>query len=281
VAISKKTEPSSIGHLRPLMRAFVLSAVLPLVGCASGPATQSGFLSNYQGLDHPGEGLDAGIAAHSDGKAVGAITEIYIAPAILKLPADSSLSQAELNQVVHEVDRQVCFHLSKHFVIAPAPAPGVPTLRVAVVRIAPTGQISSGVSAATRFFIPVPIVKVRLPMGNGGLATEAELVTGDGSQVAAMVWSKDAQVVGRLQPSLSRVGDALQLAQPYGDKVSKYLSTGKADLPIPTPDPCAAYGPRPSIGSRIASGATGAVTGLYIPPSSKTATKVADNTASQ
>ena len=258
----------------------IVSSLLPLAGCAGAPSAQSGFLSSYKGLDTPGEGLDAGIALRTDATAVAAMSEIYIQPAVVKLSDKSSLSDDELQQVAHEVDRQVCFHLSKHYTIMPAPAAGVPTLRVAIVRIAPTGQISSGVSAATRFFIPVPFVKVRLPVGNGGLGTETELVSGDGTQVVAMLWSKDAQVVGRLQPSLSRVGDALQLAQPYSDKVSKYISAGKPDLPIPNPDPCAAYGPRPTIGSRIADGAVGAVTGLYIPATAKPAVK-SDEKAAQ
>ncbi len=276
MAISRTCPWPSSGTVRPWLKVLLGVGILPLAACAGAPSGPSGFLSSYQGLDKPGEGLDAGVTTRSDAKAVEAMSEIYIQPAVVKLSTQSSLDDNALQQVAHEVDRQVCFHLSKHYTIVPAPAAGVPTLRIAIVRVAPTGQISSGVSAATRFFIPVPMVKVRLPVGNGGLGTEAELMAGDGTQVVAMLWSKDAQVVGRLQPSLSRVGDALQLAQPFGDKVSKTLSTGKPDLPVPNPDPCAAYGPRPTLGSRIAEGAEGAVTGLYMPPSSKPAVKPDD-----
>ncbi len=271
MAIRRQFSFPSTGAVRPPMKILMISSLLSLAACAGAPSAPSGFLSSYRGLDQPGEGLDAGVAMRSDTKAVEAMSEIYIQPAVVKLSAGSSLDADEWQRVAHEVDRQVCFHLSKHYTIVPAPAPGVPTLRIAVVRVAPTGQIASGVSAATRFFIPVPVVKVRLPVGNGGLGTETELMGGDGAQVVAMLWSKDAQVVGRLQPSLSRVGDALQLAQPFSDKVTKTISNGKPDLPVPNPDPCAAYGPRPTIGSRIAEGAEGAVTGLYMPPSSKPA----------
>jgi hypothetical protein len=89
------------------------------------------------------------------------------------------------------------------------------------VRIEPTNAAGSAASAAASFFIPVPMVKVRAPKSAGGLAVESELIAPDGRQAAAITWSKSIGVVGKTDPSLSQVGDALQLAKPLGGALPK------------------------------------------------------------
>ena len=39
-------------------------------------------------------------------------------------------------------------------------------------------------------------------------------------QVAALAWARNANVVGTDSPSLSRVGDALQMAEPFTPSLS-------------------------------------------------------------
>ena len=80
------------------------------------------------------------------------------------------------------------------------------------------------------------------------------------------MWTKNAGVIGRTKPSLSRAGDALQLAEPLGDKVADAFATeDRPKIKIGKPDPCERFGSRKNIGRTLASGVVGAGTGLYMP----------------
>jgi hypothetical protein len=139
-------------------------------------------------------------------------------------------------------------------------------VRTAIVRIDPTNRAGSAVSAVAGFFIPIPVVKFRAPMTTGGLAVESELVAPDGRQAAALIWSHRAEIVGRVEPSMSRVGDALQLAEPLGDAVGDAFATDARKVAaIPDRDPCAAFGARRNVGRMLANGLVGFGTGLYAP----------------
>jgi hypothetical protein len=74
------------------------------------------------------------------------------------------------------------------------------------------------VAAVANAFIPGPGT-VRVPGTTGGLAAEAELLDARGGQAAAIAWARNANVLGTDSPSLSRVGDALQMAEPFADAV--------------------------------------------------------------
>ncbi len=168
--------------------------------------------------------------------------------------------------VRHEVDRQICFEVSERFTVVPSPSPDAGAVRTAIVRIDPTNRAGSAVSAAAGFFIPIPVVSFRAPMTTGGISVESELLAPDGRQAAAIAWSKRAEVVSRTDPSLSRIGDALQLAEPLGDAVGDaFSSKARKVRQIPDPDPCAHFGPRRQVGRMVATRVVGAATGLYVP----------------
>jgi hypothetical protein len=110
-------------------------------------------------------------------------------------------------------------------------------------------------------------------MTTGGLSAESELLTPDGQQAAALTWSYNAEVISRSDASLSPIGDALQMAEPFGDAVAKTFAVKaktadgkKAEKrKIPDPDPCARYGPRRNVTRFVGKTAMGAATGLYFP----------------
>lgn len=244
----------------------VLIAVAGCAGCQSVPP-RSGYLSRYDGQARSERLMGAAREQRRDDAASDGIEGVYIQPAILVLGPKTSLSPDEQARVQLEVDRQVCFEVSKRFTVEPAPSAQFGTIRTAIVGITPTGRVSSAVSAAAGFVIPIPLVKFRAPMTTGGLAVESELLAPDGTQVAALRWSRTAEVVTRLEPSLSRVGDALQLAGPLGDAVGDAFATKarKKSGKVADPDPCARFGPRRDIGRMVASGLMGAGSGLYMP----------------
>lgn len=243
-------------------------AASALAACHTTPAAHSGYLSAYEGLDRAGR--EPGVALHQrrDDAASDNVRAVFIEPAVFAPQVGDGLPENERAMVQSEVDRQICFEVSERFTIAPTPAPDAATIRTAIVRLQPTGRVGSVVGAAVGFF--VPIVTLRPPMTTGGLAVESELLeAGTGRQIAAIAWARNAQYVGRDSGSLSRVGDALQMAEPMGDAVGDAFSTEVRKVnDIPEPDPCAAFGPRRDLGRTATGFVFGAATGLYSPEAS-------------
>ncbi len=230
-----------------------------LAACQTAPASNSGFLSDYDRLEAREGTLRASIREHRDEAGAAAIERVWLEPAVLIGAAGAALTESERAMVLREVDRQVCYEVSERFTLSPTPD-GVARVRTGVVDIRPTGAAGSGVAAVANALIPGPGT-LRVPGTTGGLAAEAELVAG-GRQVAALAWARNATVVGTDTPSLSRVGDALQLAEPFGDAVGDaFAPADRAVRPIPDPDPCARFGPR----TQPAGFVTRLVTGLYVP----------------
>ena len=237
-----------------------LLAVCGLAACQTAPTANSGFLSDYDRLEAREDTLRASIRQHRDDTAASAIGEVWLEPTVLVGPANAALTDQERAMVLREVDRQVCYEISERFTLAAAPD-GASRVRTAVVRIGETAPAGSAVAAVANAFIPGPGT-VRVPGTTGGLAAEAELLDARGVQTAALAWARDANVLGTDSPSLSRVGDALQMAEPFADAVGDaFAPADRAVRPIADPDPCGRYGPR----NQPAGFLTRLVTGLYVP----------------
>lgn len=240
---------------------ILLATTAGLAACQTAPVADSGFLSGYDGLTSRTDTLRASIRERRDEALAGGVERLFIAPTVAVPGAAPNISPADVELVLGEIDRQVCFELSERFTVIPAPEPGAGTARAAVTAIRPTNPAGSGISAAANWFVPGPI-GVRLPGSTGGLAVEAELLTADGRQAAALAWARNATAVGTDDPSLSPVGDALQFAEPFGDQVGdSFAPADRAVRPIADPDPCARFGTRSQVGGFVA----GALTGLYVP----------------
>jgi hypothetical protein len=237
-----------------------LLAVCGLAACQTAPNANSGFLSGYDRLEAQEGTLRASIRQHRDETAAAAIEQVWLEPTVLAGPTSGGLTDDDRALVLREVDRQVCYEISERFSLAASPD-GASRVRTAVVRIDPTAPAGSAVAAVANAFIPGPGT-VRVPGTTGGLAAEAELLDPRGRQAAAIAWARNANVLGTDSPSLSRVGDALQMAEPFADAVGDALAP--ADRPvraIADPDPCSRYGPRNQPGGFL----TRLVTGLYVP----------------
>lgn len=251
---------------RPALRAARLTcqaaglgAFSLLAACQSMPAQRTGYLSSYEGM------AEAKPAKRRDEAASGAIRRVYIEPTVLRLNARTPIKPSDQVLVRQEIDRQLCYKLSRRFEIAPRPDADTARVRAAVAHIAPTNRSGSAATAAVSYFIPVPIVKFRAPGISGGLVAEAELVTPDGRQAAAIAWSKSTEGISNMDPSLSPVGDALQLSEKFADAAGKaFAAKASKKHAVPKPDPCARFGAR--IGGRALGGMlVGFGTGLYAP----------------
>ena len=242
-----------------------LTVTLALAGltaaCATAPQPDSGFLSGYDGLVTRDDTLRVSIRSRSDSAALAGVTAVYIEPSALFPPGEvgQELSAEERAAVLAEVDRQLCYELSERYDILAEPRPDMPRVRAAVTRIDATDQVGSAVSAAAAWFIPGPL-GVR-PGGLGALAAEAEMVEQD-RQIAAIAWARQANAVGTDTPSLSRVGDALQFAEPFADDAAAVMTAEGREPPgVGDPDPCARFGAR----TQPIGFLTRFATGLYVP----------------
>ncbi|AYV48435.1 DUF3313 domain-containing protein [Caulobacter flavus] len=241
--VSTATEEATMFD-KVIRAAAVAGLAAACTACASGGGSHSGFLGSYDGLAKRPGTVRATVYERRDEAMATAIERLWIAPAASHSDQMLSVEDEHRQAVLDEVDRQVCYELSKRFTLIDAPAPDAGTVKVGVTRIELTNQAGAAASAVANFFIPGP-VSVRAPGGVGGLWAEAELLTPDGVQAAALVWSRQAMVLGADKPSLSPVGDAHQLAEPFGDAVAVALAPrDRKPRPVATPDPCARFGPR-------------------------------------
>lgn len=245
----------------PSRLVLLIAGAASLGACQTAPVADAGFLSSYDGLETKAGTLRVAVRERRDEALAAAVERLFVEPARLVPGAAEGVAANDVALVLGEVDRQVCYELSERFTVLDGPAADAAAVRVAVTRIAPTEPVGSGLSAIAGAFIPGPI-GVRPPGSTGMLAAEAELVTAEGEQAAALAWARSANVVGMDNPSLSRVGDALQFAEVFGDQVGdSFAPEDRTVRTIADPDPCARFGPRDQPGGFL----TRLVTGLYVP----------------
>ena len=250
-----------------LLRLAVMGGVtLTLGACATAAPDRSGFLSGYEGLQVRDKAGRAQIREFRDPAALTKVRKVSLVPAVLSEGADtrSPMTAQERNVVLREIDAQLCFELSERFEIVPAEQADA-DVRAAVTWFEPTGRFASAASAASGFFIPGPI-GLRVPGTLGGLGVEAEMrATSGNGQIAAIAWARRAMAVGTDNPSLSRLGDALQFAEPFADAAAAVMTPDglKPRAIDGKTDPCKAYGDRFQPGGLAAR----IITNLYVPDS--------------
>lgn len=243
-----------------LLALTATGSLIGLSACATAETTRTGFLSDYSKLQERTDTVRAKVAQYRDDSLLNTVRAIWIEPTVLAGNIAEGFSEEEKDIIVREIDRRICFALSSRFQIVDQQAPEAARLRSAASRIGATDAVGSSASAVAGFFIPGPI-KLRAPGSTGGLAAEAELLMPDGRQAAAVVWARDAQVVGTESPSLSRIGDAHQLTGAFARIVAEAVTPQEAQKVENETDPCARFGPR----VRPEGFVTRFVTGLYTP----------------
>jgi hypothetical protein len=248
-----------------VLMALGLGLSLGLSACTTAPKAIRTHLTTREGLVE-GKSGRARIQQKSDLAALSHVKAVYLEPVILSLgnAPRYKLNEEEARLVTSEVEAQLCFELSERYEMVSVDQPHQASVKANVIWFEPTGALASGASAVASWFIPGPI-GLRLPGSLGGLGVEAEMLDKDQRQIAAIVWARKAQALGMDTPSLARLGDALQFAEPFADAAASVMS------PEPAPktrtytganDPCARYGKRVEGAARMAAGI---VTGLYAP----------------
>lgn len=216
-----------------------LPLVLILSGCTSVPLKESGTLSSYSQLS-PAKGTFTKSRTFVDAQGLATVRTVAVLPSTFSFDAASRIKTAQDRSLVtNALDRAVCVALSDKYQLVPAGQPADLTVRTVVTDIVPTNKTMAGVSTAVSLgsSLALPVGIPRLPAGLGGLAVEAEAVDSNGSQRAAVVWSKGANSITN-NARVSEVGDAYSLAANFGKYFSRMLLTGKEpkglDLSLPS-----------------------------------------------
>lgn len=252
--------------MTPFLRAtlpstLVLAAFLALPACATKPPTQTGFLTNQAGMEKVSGTVRAQIERQRDLEALRGVKRLTLLPAILQDRGDipDTIKPESLLLVLGELDRQLCFQLSRRFELVDQEAPSAARVQAVITRLQETSATASAASAAVSWFLPGG--SIRLPVGRGGLSIEARLDLADGRQAAAMAWSRGAGVVMD-EGSLSEVGDAHRFTASFADDFADFLvEPGTPKRALPAKDPCQKFGARFDLG-RLAAGQ---VIGLHVP----------------
>ena len=235
-----------------------LAALLGLsAGCATQAPTRSGFIDKDQPMVRTQNTVRVQVDVRSDAARLAQVRSLRIEPAKVAdgVTLPSTISPDSIALILGEIERQMCFELSRYFDIEPTtaasaatPQVATTTVRAAVTGLQETNPTASVASAIISRLIPGP-GNIRLPIGRGGLSMEASAdLPNGGGEAAAMAWSRGAGIAFD-KGSLSEVGDAHRFATNFAKNFTALLAgpdAKKRDLP--KIDPCAQYGPRSDLG---------------------------------
>ncbi|MBU4433913.1 MAG: DUF3313 domain-containing protein [Alphaproteobacteria bacterium] len=236
----------------------VLLTLTLLAACASTPPPSSGTLTSYADLAQT-KGRRTQASTRAESAPLMAARTVRIAPVTFAGDAQSNATPAQLALIANAMERTLCKDLSARFDIVTGSDMADLTVRTAITRIKPTNAAAAALSRAVSLAVPAP----RLPVGLGGFAAEAEAMGPQGNQVAAMIWSRDADLSGAGRAS--SIGDAYELSAKFAHDLARLMVPGKdraARKPRGRDEPvnaaCALYGAGP--------GLSGVVAGLFGAP---------------
>jgi hypothetical protein len=247
-----------------------------LSACTNVPLHEAMSLGSYEGMTTSGGALTKAKLRVESAPLLAART-VRIVPTSAEIGHDGSFDPKDLALLANSIDRSLCMGLSDRFTVVAANQPADLVVHATITDIVATNRTAAATSTAaslgTAVVVPVPIP--RLPIGLGGLSVEAEAVGADGSQKAAMLWARGANML-TTKARVSKIGDAYSLSSAFGTDFSRMLVKGKDPFKTrlampsmqkmraslggdPKYDACKAFGTAPGI--------KGALTGqLGLPP---------------
>lgn len=199
---------------------------LSLFSCADVPLHQGVSLSSYAGLATSGGTLTKA-KLRVDSTPVLAAQTVRIVPTSVQIGNGGGLDAKDLALVTNAVDRALCTGLSDRLKVVAQDQPADLVVHATVTDIVPTNRATAATSTVASLGAAVALVPVpRIPIGLGGLSVEAEAVGQDGSQKAAMVWARGANML-TTKARISTAGDAYSLSSAFGTDFSRMLVRGQ------------------------------------------------------
>ncbi|CCE95773.1 DUF3313 domain-containing protein [Sinorhizobium fredii] len=201
--------------------------LLTVSSCANVPLHQGATLGSYAGMTASGGTLTKA-KLRVDPAPVLAAQTVRIVPTSAQIGSGTAFDPKDLALVTNTIDRALCTGLSDRFKVVAPNQPADLVVRATVTDIVATNRAAAATSTVASLgvaaMLPVPVP--RLPIGLGGLSVEAEAVGQDGSQKAAMVWSRGANML-TTRARMSTIGDAYSLSSAFGTDFSRMLVTGR------------------------------------------------------
>lgn len=209
---------------RAVLCVILLSSVS---SCANVPLQAGATLGSYAGMTKSGGALTKA-NLRVDASPLLAAQTVRIVPTAAQVRSAGAIGPEDLALVTNNIDRALCTGLSERFKVVAANQPADLVVRATVTDIVKTNRAAAATSTVASlgvgavFAVPVP----RLPIGLGGLSVEAEAVGQDGSQAAAMVWARGANML-TTRARISMIGDAYSLASAFGNDFARMLVAGR------------------------------------------------------
>jgi Protein of unknown function (DUF3313) len=203
------------------------AATLLLAGCASASMTRGGSLSSYDNMAPSNGTLTQSLVHVSHDEVLGAKT-VRLMPTAFAATASPVLTDKQRALVANVIDRALCVGLSERFEVVMPNEPADLTVHAMVTQAAATDEIAAGASRVVSVVpsaLGVPVPVPRLPLGLGSLSVEAEAVDRAGRQQGAMLWARGADSF-TTSATVSKAGDAYDLAASFGGDMSRLLVTG-------------------------------------------------------
>lgn len=237
--------------------------------CASVPLHQGTSLGSYAGMTASGGTLTKAKLRVEQAPTLAAKT-VRIMPTSAQIGSSGAFDPKDLALVTNAINRALCTGLSDRLTVVAPNQPADLVVHATITNIVATNRLAAATSAVASLGGSVAMVPLpRLPIGLGGLAIEAEAVGQDGSQKAAMLWSRGANML-TTKARVSTVGDAYSLSSAFGTDFSRMLVKGQdpfketAVMPsmqklkaalggTPKYDACKAFGSAPGIKGAAAS----------------------------
>lgn len=198
-----------------------------MTSCANVPIHQGTSLSSYEGMAPTGGSLTKAKVRIDRDATLSAKTVRIVPTSVDQSVEAKSFDAGDLTLLTNAVNRALCSGLSDRFQVVSPDQPADLVVHATVTNIIATNRAAAATSAVASLggaamMVPVP----RIPVGLGGLAVEAEATAQDGSQKAAMLWSRGANMF-TTKARVSKVGDAYSLSSAFGASFSRLLVDGK------------------------------------------------------
>ncbi|MCM5553354.1 DUF3313 domain-containing protein [Pleomorphomonas sp. NRK KF1] len=200
---------------------------LALQACAGMPLQKGNSLLSYEGMETSNGTLTKAKLRLESALILDART-VRLIPTSMSLSDGNAVTIEDGALITNAIDRALCVGLSDRFEIVGPGRPADLVVHASITGVAATGRTAAAAStvatlgAAVALPVPVP----RLPIGLGGLSVEAEAIGRGGRQMAAMLWSRRADVI-TTRARVSTVGDAYSLSSAFAGDFSRMLVTGR------------------------------------------------------
>lgn len=201
-----------------MRKSIVLGVVtcISTVGCATGPATKSGFLGDYSRVVRVGKSDSLIAQPPAPGFDVSGYNAVKIDDPVIMIEELGEEDRRQLSAVFREA---LVERVGGALPLVERTGPGVLHVRSAI-----TGARKANIA------LNVATSLLLTPVSRGGVAAEAEVLDGGtGARIAALSWSRRGAKITQVGLSYSRLGEAREGLRSFAARLAElFRSPGQA-----------------------------------------------------